>query len=111
MMVEQIIKGMGMSWYSPESWQRLEAIPEAQIEKSYSDFVQDFNTAKRKFVAQGLEVEKIPVDINHMIAWCHSHGYQIDGKGRAVYGAILVMAREHPDALDAPVIDNTQDIQ
>jgi hypothetical protein len=30
---------VGIAWYSPETWQELQAIPEAKIEMSYSEFV------------------------------------------------------------------------
>jgi hypothetical protein len=101
---------VGMAWYDAEAWRQLEAIPEADIQKSYRDFVRTFETLARKIAAQGFVVEKIPVDVEQMRAWCHRHGYEIDER-RAVYGTMLLMARDHPDALDAPVIDNTRTLQ
>jgi hypothetical protein len=100
-----------MAWYSPKAWRRLEAIPEAHLQKSYRDFVRTFETLARKFAMQGFAVEKILIDIEQMCTWCRRHGYQIDGKGRAVYSSVALMARDDPAALHAPVIDNTRVVQ
>jgi hypothetical protein len=34
------------------------------------------------------------------------NGYEIDGKGRAIFGTVLTMAQDDPKALDAPIEDN-----
>lgn len=110
-MIERTITTMGMAWYSPEAWRQLEAFPKAGIKKSYRDYLRDFKSALRNFASQGIKVEKFSIDIDRMIAWCHRRAYEIDDKGGAVYGAMLVMARDHPDALDAPIVDNTRVVQ
>jgi hypothetical protein len=97
---------VGLSWYSAETWKRLEAIPEARIEKSYQDFVRSFEKLKRSYAAQGIKTEIMPIDLDQMTAWCHRNGYEIDSTGRSVYGSVLTMARDHPAVLDNPVIDN-----
>ncbi len=102
------VRAMGVGWYSPEAWKQLAAIPEAHIQKSYADFVTAFDQAVRGYAAQGIAIEKIHIDIDHMLAWCHRHGYAIDDRGRAVYGVVMSMARDDPGALQAPVIDNTR---
>jgi hypothetical protein len=102
---------MGVAWYSAEAWKQLEVIPEAGIAKSYADFVRTFETLARKFAAQGIAVEKMPIDLEQMRAWCHRRGYEIDDKGRAVYGTMVLMARDHPGAFVAPVIDHMRTVQ
>jgi hypothetical protein len=41
-----------------------------------------------------------------MVAWRHRNGYEIDDKGRSIYGTVLPMARDDPSVLDKPIIDN-----
>jgi hypothetical protein len=96
----------GIAWYSPEAWQQLVAMPEARIENSYSDFVRIFENAVREFAAQGVRAEKISINVGEMIAWCHSHGYEIDAKGRAVYGSIAMLGATH-----APLVIKTRVVQ
>ena len=63
----------------------------------------------RQFTAQGIATEKIAVDV--MIAWCHRNGYEIDDKGRAIFGTVLAMSRDIPEAMDAPFDDPSLVIQ
>ena len=97
--------------YTPETWKRLAAIPEARVEMSYSDYVRNTEKIMRDLAAHGIAAEKNLIDIDRMIAWCRRNGYEIDGKGRSIYGTMLQMARDDPDAMNAPVDDPTRVIQ
>jgi hypothetical protein len=102
-------KVVHVAWYSPEAWERLAAMPEAQITKSYSDFVRTFETAKRELAARGARIEKMVFDvaaITEMVEWCHRHGYEIDTRGRAAFGAVRAMS-----GLSAPLVDKTRSVQ
>jgi hypothetical protein len=105
------MSAIGMAWYSPQAWKQLAAIPEARVTKSYSAFLRAYEDGVRGFAAQGIAVEKMPVDINHMVEWCHRNGYAADHKGRAVYGTMLMLARDDPNAMNAPVVDKTRSVQ
>ena len=96
---------VGVAWCSPEAWAQLKAIPEARIEKSCQDFVRDSEAAVHEFAARGFKVEKVLVDVGRMIEWCHCNGYEIDAMGRSFYGTVLLMARDNPNVLDKPIID------
>jgi hypothetical protein len=103
---------MGLAWYSPQAWRQLAAIPEAHIEKSYDDFVRTFESMAREFAVHGIVVEKIIIDVDHMVAWLRRHGYDIDNPGRAKYGAMLMVAGGDPKVLDkTPIVDNTRVLQ
>jgi hypothetical protein len=80
-----------------------------QITKSYSDFVRTFETAKRELAARGARIEKMVFDvaaITEMVEWCHRHGYEIDTRGRAAFGAVRAMG-----GLSAPLVDKTRSVQ
>jgi hypothetical protein len=104
-------KSVGVAWYSAEGWQQLASMPEAGIEKSYQDFVRTFERACREFAVRGVQVEKITIDIDKLVEWCASNGYVVDTKGRAAYGAMLMLARDDPAVLTKPVIDKTRVLQ
>jgi hypothetical protein len=101
------MNAVGMGWYTPEAWARLEAMPEARIQKSYEDFVHGFEWLAREVQAQGFEIVQIRIDIDQMVSWCHRHGYAVDSAGRAAYG----VARQAVPSLSAPIIDNTRILQ
>jgi hypothetical protein len=103
---------VGVAWYTPEAWQQLTAMPEARIEKSYQDFVRSFERGMRELAARGVRGERVVVDdVAKMTEWCHRNGYEIDTRGRAAYGCMLLLARDDPDMLDRPVVDKTRVIQ
>jgi hypothetical protein len=96
---------MGIAWYTP-AWKRLAAMPEANIQKTYREYVHATENTERAYAARGIRTTRVTVDIDQMIAWCHRNGYKIDTTGRAVFGVALLMARDDPKALERPVEDN-----
>jgi hypothetical protein len=103
------LAGLSIAWYTPAAWERLAAMLEAQIEKTYREFVRDTETLVRTYAARGLRPQKAVIDVadvDEMVTWCHRQGYDIDVKGRAVYGVARSMGK-----LDAPVVDKTRSIQ
>jgi hypothetical protein len=101
--------GLSVAWYTPAAWARLEAMPEAEIEKTYQEFVRASEGLMRAYAARGLRPRKMVIDvadIDGMIEWCHRQGYEIDGKGRAAYGVVRSMG-----GLDKPFTDTTRSVQ
>jgi hypothetical protein len=81
---------MRVAWYTPEAWDRLAAIPEAKIEKTYREFVRSTEALERQCAARGMRTERLVIDVaglDEMITWCHRHGYEVDTRGRAAHGA------------------------
>lgn len=107
------MSAIGMSWYSKETWQELQAIPEAKIEMTYPQFVSKVERQIAAMRAQGYAVEKVPINIGQMVAWCHKHGYEVDSAGRSVFGVVLMTARaEGLDVMTMPFEDRiTRSVQ
>jgi hypothetical protein len=102
------IRSIGVSWYTPEAWRELCAHPEAEIEKTYAEYTHATDRLIAGFTAQGFRVVKEPIDIAQMTAWCHMQGYEIDGKGRAAFGAVLQCCRNSgDDIMTVPFTDDS----
>jgi len=105
------INVMGVSWYSPETWLELCSHPEAKIEKTYDDYLRTTERIIADMTAQGIRVVKQPINVSLMIKWCHKHGYEIDSKGRTVFGNALQCANaDGIDIMSMPIKDNTRTI-
>jgi hypothetical protein len=103
---------VGMAHYTPEAWRELRALPEAKIEMSYPQFMRKCERLIAGFEASGFQVEKVPIDVGQMVAWCHRHGFEIDTKGRAVFGSVLGACRASgQDVMTAPFEDSTHAVQ
>jgi hypothetical protein len=57
----------------------------------------------REFEAEGIKVEKVLIDIDHMVAWRRRHGHRIDSCGRAMYVALLALHDGKLFDLDTPM--------
>jgi hypothetical protein len=84
--------GMAIAWYTPATWCQLQDVAGADTLCTYDVFVKKTENLLCGFRAQGIAAEKVPIDVNHMSAWCRRHGYPISATGsRAAYGSILGM--------------------
>jgi len=106
MTARQLTHGMG--WYTPESWAQLQAVAEDTLAGSFDDFVQNATQLAQEMEAQGIKVEKMYIDVDHMVAWCKRHGYRVDSQGRTVYGCMLTCHDGELFDLDTPVDDRTR---
>lgn len=50
------IRVLSMAWYTPETWQQLAAIPEAEIEITYPQFGRKCERLIADYTAQGFRV-------------------------------------------------------
>jgi hypothetical protein len=100
------IRGTTMGWYTPESWERLRAVAD-DVVMTFAEFEQKAERKVRQLEAEGFAVEKVMIDVDHMVAWCRRKGYRVnDSKARAAYGTAVQMARDTGrDVLEAPVDD------
>jgi hypothetical protein len=105
---------IGQAWYTPESFRQLEeAIAAAGMPRtmlcSYAEFVTRFGDMARGFERQGFRVEKVPVDVPHMVAWCKRWGLEINNAGRTRYVGMLGLSDGDREKLDKmPVVDRTR---
>ena len=89
---------IGMSWYTPESWERLRAVADDRATLGTFDAYQrKAERAIREFAAQGIKVEKVLLDIDDLVRWCRREGYAIDQRGRAAYGVALLVSVGDPE--------------
>jgi hypothetical protein len=103
---------IGMGWYTPATWRELRAIPEAKIEMTYSALMRKCERSIAEFRAQGVQVVKIPINVSQMVEWCRKHGYEIDTRGRAAFGAAWMTAHNSGrDVMAMPFEDRTRMVQ
>jgi hypothetical protein len=83
------VKGIGLGWYTPESWKRLCAIADDRkhLANTYADFVVGAEKKVADLANQGFVVKKVMIDVYDMVRWCRQNGYRNDRRGRAAYGA------------------------
>lgn len=77
----------GICWISEEQWQRfLEVTEDADmLEHDWQAWAEKTDEMIAEFSAKGIEVVKVPVDLDELIAWCHEKERTINSSSRAEY--------------------------
>ncbi len=85
----------GVAWFDREQWRHLEQVVANRIEldDTFEQWEQSALKALRKFEAEGLLVERVPVQVDALVTWCRSEGLPIDGPSRAKYVAHVLKER------------------
>jgi hypothetical protein len=80
---------VGIAWYSQEQWQLLLDVSadRYELEPTYAEWKKDAELALQQLLQGGLEVVKVYVKIEELLAWCQSQNITINGQTRSQYAA------------------------
>lgn len=78
-----------IAWYLREQWSHLRQVSAdaADLEDTYDEWEQNAEKAIQKFIAQGMQIRKIVIDVNELVQWCEVKGVSVDGAARSRYAA------------------------
>lgn len=87
---------LGIAWYSREAWERLrEVADDVQVlDENYEAWERGALAAVRDLESIGRPVERVPLDIDSLIAWCRERNRSIDSAARAEYVTSLLQQDE-----------------
>ena len=101
------LSALGMAFYTPENWRKLQAVTDEGDLCSYEDYLHRVEEQIKGYEAQGFVVTKVLVDVPHMIAWCKRQGLRINkSKSRATYGAMLLAADGDRNEMDRKAFED-----
>ncbi|MDW7771613.1 MAG: hypothetical protein SCH71_01865 [Desulfobulbaceae bacterium] len=88
-----------VAWYKPNQWSRLREISEDrdQLEKTYGGWQIYAEKALNDLAARGGFPEKVTVDTEELLAWCHARGLKVNGKSCSQYASWLLKEKYKPD--------------
>jgi hypothetical protein len=78
---------VGIAWYRPEQWGRLRQISDDvnKLEESYEEWLSIATKTLGELQAQGMEIEKVEIDINELQAYCNDRGMPVNAKSRSEF--------------------------
>ena len=87
--LSQARSNVGIAWYEPDQWQQLLAVSvdRDKLEETYDEWVQDAERVIRELRRQGVQVVKVRVKIDELVAWCQSQNISVNGEARSQYAA------------------------
>jgi diphthamide synthase (EF-2-diphthine--ammonia ligase) len=79
----------GAAWYRSEQWTRLlEAASDRQaLEPTYAEWQSNAQKAIADLTRQGIEIRKVDIDLDELLAWCRGKKCSVDAEARAAFTA------------------------
>jgi hypothetical protein len=86
----------GIAWYRPEQWARLLEVSDdsEELETTFAEWEALAEEKFRALLAEGMNVEKVVVDIEELLAWCKGRGFSVDASARSHYVADLLRKQD-----------------
>ncbi len=78
---------LGVGWYKENQWALLlkHSVDRENLEPTYAEWLEGISEGIENLSKSGLQVVKIPIDVEEMIKWCKESEYPFDGESRATY--------------------------
>ena len=82
---------VAVGWYDPVQWARLKqvAVDADNLDDSYETWKRSAESFERELRRKGVEIQRVHIDVDSLIAWCQSRHKVIDGEARSEYAAQL----------------------
>lgn len=89
---------MGVAWYREDQWPLLRRVAaDAQrLERTYEEWLVSATRMLETLKRKGYSVERVDVDVNALVDWCHAQGRPVDGAARSEYAAARTRAHHVP---------------
>ena len=86
----------GIAWYRAEQWPQLleVAADRTELERTYDEWQAVAKTALVDVARAGVSARKVEVDVNELVAWCHSQGRPVDAAARSAFAALKLRQAE-----------------
>ena len=86
---EYIRTATGVAWFDQEQWEKLRAVASdgEVLEESYQAWLAMAERGIRELEETGMIIERVPVNVEELVAWCIEHDRPIDSSARAEFAA------------------------
>ena len=86
---------LGVAWYREDQWARLRELASdtPELEERHADWLHSAEETIGTLQAEGITVEKVPIDVDAAAEWASRRNRPFDGKARSVY--VVELMRGH----------------
>jgi hypothetical protein len=86
---------IGLAWFDREQWQRLtEVVPDrSELDDTYDQWERSAKETMKNLRRSGQAVEKVPIRIEELLAWCTLRGVAPDGKARSQFASEILQRK------------------
>ncbi len=84
-------RNLALAWYRQDQWQLLldYSTDSDRLERTYQEWLEHAEKKVNEMGKEGINVEKIDINIEEMKKWCERHDKPIDGYTRSEYAVFL----------------------
>ena len=82
---------VAVGWYDAVQWAKLKlvAADADNLDNSYEDWKRNAESFERELRGKGIEILRVHINVDALIAWCQTRNKPIDGEARSQYAAQL----------------------
>jgi hypothetical protein len=75
----------GVAWYRREQWERLREVSQdaENLDETYDAWLETAERLIRDGIPDDVQVEKIEIDVEEVLAWCNVRGLPMNGASRS----------------------------
>jgi hypothetical protein len=86
---------VGFAWFDRAQWQRLaEVVPDRnELDDTFEEWERSASNALKDLERSGQRIEKVPITVDQLLAWCVLRGMVPDGKARSEYVAEILQRK------------------
>ena len=94
----------GFAWYRPEQWSRLREVSAdcEELEETFAEWEALAEQTLRSLRAQGMNVDKVMIDVEELLVWCKDRGLPVNASARSHYVTALLRRQNFPSAKRQP---------
>jgi len=83
---------IAIAWYKPEQWALLKAcsVDKEVIEDTFEEWVTNAEVQFEGLKKEGLNIHKVVIDMDALVAWCRDNDLPVDAESRAKYASELL---------------------
>lgn len=86
----------GLCWIRPDQWQQLLDVAEDRdrLESSWEEWQEKSLEMIEVFATRNILIEKVDVDVNVLVDWCHQRDKPVNASTRAEYVTALMLEQK-----------------
>jgi hypothetical protein len=85
-----------VGWYDAVQWVKLKQVAQdaASLDDSYEAWLRNAQNLERELQRKGIEIQRVNVNVESLVAWCQARNKPINGAVRSEYAAYLAASKE-----------------
>ena len=93
---DELDVALGCAWYTREQWALLRAVSVDgdELDADYDSWLSYAEAKLNEQRSQGLNIQKVPIDVDELIQWCKNEAMPLNGKARAAF-TTLKLREQH----------------